>query len=176
MKDLRRILMRLLALATGFAGVSVSAQIPPQSSVAVNGTVAPALSPRNANYTIAATLQPSDRTIVGREVIAWRNITAKPASEIQFHLYWNAWRNNRSTWMREWALSGRDVSNVPEADRGAIDVTALALVSGPDLESAPIADLAPSRHFIAPDDGNAEDETVLATPLPQPVGPGETRW
>src|SRR5262249_33495852 len=56
------------------------------------------------------------------------------------------------------------------------DVTALALVSGPDLESAAITDLAPSRHFIAPDDGNEEDQTVLAAPLPQPVAPGETRW
>jgi hypothetical protein len=36
------------------------------------------------------------------------------------------------------------------------------------------ADLLPRASFVAPDDGNAEDRTVLAVPLDTPVRPGET--
>src|SRR2546429_2898901 len=68
------------------------------------GAINPPLSLRNANYTIQATLQPTTRTITGRELISWRNISTKTATELQFHLYWNAWRDNRSTWMREASL------------------------------------------------------------------------
>src|SRR5207248_10040428 len=32
-------------------------------------------------------------------------------------------------------------------------------------------DLTALKHFTAPDDGNPDDETVLAVPLPQPVPP-----
>jgi hypothetical protein len=61
----------------------------------VTGTIDPPLSPRNASYIIDARLDPASRTITGSEVILWRNITAKPATELQFHLYWNAWRDDR---------------------------------------------------------------------------------
>ena len=34
----------------------------------------------------------------------WRNDTTMPARELWFHLYWNAWKNNKSTWLKESAL------------------------------------------------------------------------
>jgi hypothetical protein len=137
------------------------------AAAAAQGAVNPPLSPRNASYTIDARLDPSARVIVGAETIVWRNITGTTATELQFHLYWNAWKNARSTWMRERAIA----FGAPEADRPAddlahIDVTAIRLTS-------PItADLTASQHFITPDDDNADDQTVMALPLPQPVGPG----
>src|SRR6185369_8027329 len=76
------------------------------ASAAVTGVVDPPRSPRNANYTIAARLDPSTRTITATETIVWRNLTGHPASELQFHLYWNAWKDNRTTFMRERALAG----------------------------------------------------------------------
>ena len=60
------------------------------SHAEVTGTIDPPLSPRNASYVIDAKLEPASRTITGSEVIVWRNITTKPATELQFHLYWNA--------------------------------------------------------------------------------------
>ena len=124
------------------------------------------LSPRNATYTIAARLDPAAHTITGTETITWRNITATPATELQFHLYWNAWNNTRSTFMRERALSGSAVDRHRRADEWArIDVTAIA-VAGSDRTG--------STRFITPDDDNANDETVLAVPLAQPVEPGGT--
>ena len=123
------------------------------------------LSPRNANYTIDARLDVRSHTIAGSETIVWRNITSRAANELQFHLYWNAWKNDRSTIMRERALAGGGRA-IPESDRSRIDITALKL-------TAPTAGyLTPHMHFVAPDDGNADDETVMAVPLPEAVPPG----
>src|SRR3989442_2835291 len=137
------------------------------------GVIAPPVSPRNANYRIDARLNSDTKTIDGREVITWRNIATTAATELQFHLYWNAWRNTRSTWLREAALAGRAFEKVRQEDWGSIDVLAVSLVTGP-TDAQPIADLTPLKHLVSPDDGNPEDETVLAVPLPQPVPPGGT--
>lgn len=132
----------------------------------------PTPSPRNASYSIDATLDHAARTLTGRQVLTWRNISPLTTSELQFHLYYNAWRNTRSTWMRE-RLLGRSLAlhNRPEADWGWIDVTRIRLLAAGD--SLPI-DLTDEAAFIAPDDGNPDDRTVLAVRLPAPVAPGET--
>jgi len=123
------------------------------------------LSPRNASYTIDARLDVRSHTIAASETVVWRNITSRAANELQFHLYWNAWKNDRSTFMRERALAGGG-RPIPESDRSRIDVTALKL-------TAPtVSDLTAQMHFVAPDDGNADDETVMAVPLPEAVPPG----
>ena len=130
-------------------------------------TVAPApLSPRNASYTISARLDPATRTITGSETIAWRNITTAAATELQFHLYWNAWKDTRSTFMRERALAGAaDADRRTADDWSRIDVTSIK-IGGNDLTAA--------KRFIAPDDDNPDDQTVMSVPLAQPIGPGGT--
>jgi aminopeptidase N len=145
--------------------VSLTAAVASRAEVA--GTIDPPLSPRNASYIIDARLDPASRTITGSEVILWRNITTKPATELQFHLYWNAWRDDRSTWLREATLGSRRVVPAVRPDeRARIDVTALG------VRGSARADLTTVMRFIAPDDGNADDGTVLAARLPQPVPPG----
>jgi hypothetical protein len=157
---------------------------------AVTGVVSPARSPRNASYSIDAQLEPATRTIAGSEVIAWRNITNRTANDLQFHLYWNAWRNDRSTWLREAALGGSTYPDRRDDERGRIDVTSIVLLAVEPPDTVPIkpgtaagsrTDLTATRHFIAPDDGNRDDETVMSVPLPQPVAPGggvsvEVKW
>jgi hypothetical protein len=136
------------------------------ASIASSADAQP-LSPRNANYTIAAKLDAAARTITGSEVIVWRNVTARAAIDLQLHLYWNAWKHDRTTFMRERALgrTGSPESTAAE-DRSRIDITSLRL-------TAPTrADLTGSMHVIAPDDGNPDDETVVAVPLAEPVPPG----
>jgi len=81
------------------ASILVSAAVSGQPGT--DGSLNPPRSPRNADYTITARLDPATRTITGTEVITWRNVTTKPAADLQFHLYWNAWKNPRSTFMRE---------------------------------------------------------------------------
>src|SRR5262245_7906444 len=150
-----------------FAFAAIVSLTASASRAEVTGTIDPPLSPRNASYIIEAKLDPSSRTITGSEVIVWRNITTKPATELQFHLYWNAWRDDRSTWLREAKLgSRRAVPTVRPDERPRIDVTALA------VRGSARADLTTVMRFIAPDDGNADDRTVLAAQLPQPIAPG----
>src|SRR5215468_2616090 len=151
--------LRLIAM------MALASLVPAAASRAeVTGTIDPPLSPRNASYVIDAKLDPTTRTITGSEVILWRNITTRPATELQFHLYWNAWRDDRSTWLREAKLgSRRAVPAVAPDERGRIDVSALG------VRGSARADLTTVMRFIAPDDGNTDDRTVLAARLPQPV-------
>ncbi len=124
-----------------------------------------ARSPRNANYTISATLDARARTITGHERIVWRNITKAPTSELQFHVYWNAWADTESTWMKETQRT-RPIER-PQSDFSRIDITSINLV-------APTSQPLTNRRFIAPDDGNADDRTVMTVALPAPAQPGDT--
>ncbi|MEE8128726.1 MAG: M1 family metallopeptidase [Vicinamibacterales bacterium] len=144
---------------------------PPAGPVA-SGTARGEPSPRNASYSIDVELNTERRTLTGREVLTWRNISSIATDDLRFHLYYNAWKNTQSTWMRE-RLRGRGSSlhGRSESDWGWIDVTAIRLLGAGD--ERPI-DLTDTVSYIAPDDGNPHDQTVLAVPLPQPVGPGET--
>src|SRR6185295_10303436 len=129
--SMRRALVTVLPLAL-IRTATASAQ------PAVTGALNPPLSPRNVSYTITARLDPATRTITGSEVITWRNITTRPAADLQFHLYWNAWKNARSTFMRERALGSTGLGpEVDDRQRHAdewahIDVTAIK-VGGGDL-------------------------------------------
>ena len=120
-----------------------------------------ARSPRNANYTIDVRLDHAARTLTGRETIEWRNISSHTATELQFHLYWNAWRNADSTWMRERRLAGSRTPPRPDA-WSSCDVKTVR-VAGVDVTAR--------KRFIAPDDGNTADQTVMSVPLDTPVGP-----
>ncbi len=131
---------------------------------------APPLSPRNASYAISARLDPGSRTLTGDELLTWRNTSQRPAATLQFHLYYNAWRNTRSTWMRERAGREPALSRRPEADWGWIDLTSLRVIP----RGGTPADLLTRAAFIAPDDGNRDDRTVLEVALDRPVAPGET--
>ncbi len=180
---------RVLALAAlvasgaaGFAGLEAQSQgrpVRPSAQPAAAAAPAPAApaavppgarSPRNASYAIDVRLDHASRTLSGRALLTWRNITNNPTAELQFHLYYNAWRNDRSTWLRARTLAGWPGAAPREQDWGWIDVTGIRLVTG---ESQPV-DLSGRRRFIAPDDGNADDRTVLQVALPAPVAPGET--
>src|SRR5947209_11201904 len=135
-------------------------------AAAVTGAIVPPLSPRNANYTITAQLDPQTRTITGSETITWRNITSRPAADLQFHLYWNAWKNDKSTFMRERALgSSREDPARRAGDWSRIDVTSI-MVGDTDRTGA--------KRFAAPDDDNSNDETVMVVPLARPIDPGQT--
>src|SRR6266496_128678 len=131
-------------------------------------------SPPVVDYTLEASLDPKTHTIEGQERLVWRNPSGDPVSELRFHLYLNAFKNNRSIFARESGgqLRGDKAGAKPE-DWGWIDVVSMKTLSG--------ADLRPSARFIQPDgypfpegtkDGKALlDETVLSVPLSSPVPP-----
>ena len=93
------------------------------------------LSPRNASYEIEVRLDPVERTLTGRETLTWRNLQSTPTRELRFHLYWNAWRNDRSTWMLEQRLRWRPirVEDLEPEDWGFVELRSLELL---DVEPA----------------------------------------
>jgi hypothetical protein len=139
-----------------------------------------ALSPRNASYSIDVRLDPARRALAGDALVTWRNIAPIPATELRFHLYWNAWRDARSTWIRERLLADPDaLDHVRPEDWARVDIDAIDLLE--EGRGTPPVDVTGRARFDAPDDGNPHDRTVLVVPLERPVGPGETirvrfRW
>ncbi len=120
------------------------------------------LSPRIANYDIDVRLDTKTRMLKAQQVLVWHNKSTDVITEMQFHLYLNAFRNTRSTYMRE-SGKGKRIGN---EGFGFIDASKIALASGEDLTA--------QMEFIQPDDGNADDRTVFRLPLPAPLKPGES--
>ncbi|HEX8950441.1 MAG TPA: M1 family peptidase, partial [Polyangia bacterium] len=82
------------------------------------------LSPRNASYTIHASLDEKDKVVKGKERLHWKNVAGGAADTMVFHLYMNAFKNNESTFMKE--SKGIHRGNKQEKEGwGAIDVTRL---------------------------------------------------
>ena len=157
----------LLALGgAGFPAPQAPVTAPPAASAPSE-----VRSPRNASYSINARLDPSTRTLQGDLVLTWRNTANAAAPVLQFHLYYNAWRNTASTWMRERRLAAdADTAAArPESDWGWIDVTSLRVSRGNTQ-----TDATSRMRFTAADDGNPDDRTVLEVPLDAPVAPHET--
>jgi Peptidase family M1 domain len=126
----------------------------------------PEKSPRNASYTIEARLDPEKHEVKGSLVLSWRNASDQALDRFPFHLYWNAFRNNLSTTARGGGGRRRPNVGVGE-DRtfGYIDVTTIRRLE-PDEELKP--------QFVAPDDANQDDRTVMEVKTSRAVAPGET--
>src|ERR1700752_3311477 len=122
------------------------------------------LSPRNANYTIDVKLDVPARRLTAHETLGGTNVSSASTDELQFHLYYNAWRNHDSTWMREHRLTTwwQGVSRIRDEDFASIDISNLTLTAA----SGPY-DLTQQMRFIAPDDGNEHDRTVMGGTLPE---------
>ncbi len=71
----------------------------PDGSPALRGGGAPR-SPRIASYTIDAALDPARHQIVATQRLHWTNTGETPVDVLPFHLYLNAFKNERSLFMR----------------------------------------------------------------------------
>ncbi len=151
---------RRLLLGLGTMGICLAM---PRASMA-----AVPLSQRIANYQMDVRLDVAQKTIYGREVLTWINTTMHPARELRFHLYYNAWMNDRSSWLSSSRYFARALESLEEGDWGYCKVQSIQLLREPPL------DLTAGMAYIQPDDGNPHDRTVLRVPLPQPVFPGDT--
>lgn len=154
---MQRLLLFLLLLSVGITGF---AQTP-------KPVIPTPLSPRLANYQIDVTLDPATKKLIGRETLTWRNPSNDVIQELQFHLYLNAFRNDKSTFMRESGgqLRGDRIDrNAKENPYGSVDITSIKVRGGQSL----------AYQFIQPDDNNRDDHTVVRVPLSKAVGPGET--
>jgi hypothetical protein len=127
--------------------------------------------PQTANYDIDVTLDPATRTLAGREVITWMNPGQVAAYSIRLHLYWNAFRNTNSTWLKQRAVTGdTPFADAPAEDFGYTNVTRIVRVNGDGTE----LDMTKDLQYASPDDQNTEDRSLAFTFLKDPVLPGQT--
>lgn len=163
MADRKRLARHLIAALLSVTTLSA------QSQPTAVATVPASVSPRAANYDIDVTLDPSTRILTGSEVITWRNTGSIPAYSLRLHLYWNAFRNTNSTWLRQRRLAGDNpFAGAREDDFGYMNVTALRFINADGTES----DLMPHFRYISPDDQNRDDRSLAAADLPVGVPPG----
>ncbi|HEY3351505.1 MAG TPA: M1 family metallopeptidase [Thermoanaerobaculia bacterium] len=125
--------------------------------------------PAVASYTIEASVS-AEHVVAGKETVRFTNRTQHAFTDLALHLYLNAWRNDRSTWLVEQARGGgradRGLAAKDPARWGWSEIHRIALDDGTDLT--------PGLRYVSPDDGNPDDRTLVSVPLPRPVAPGET--
>jgi hypothetical protein len=116
------------------------------------------------DYTLHAVLDAPQHTVHGDGTIVWRNRSSAAVRELWLHLYLNAFKNERTAFLRAPVASGRGTA--PVADWGYIDVRKLV---AREMDGA---DLWPGADKTSP--GDRDDETDIKVPLPRAVEPGET--
>lgn len=110
-----------------------------------------------ASYDIDARLDPAQHTVHATATVRWVNPSVVPTTVLWLHLYLNAFRDDRSLFMRSRAVHG------PVEHPGRIVLRTLSLDTGEELLAHATGD--PSL---------PNDATQLRVTLPRPVGPGET--
>lgn len=129
------------------------------------GLVAPHASLPGPQYEMEVSVEPERRELRGEATLRFWNRTERPLASVCLQLYQNAFRDRESSFWRELEREG-GAPALPEEARGFIELEAL---------SAQGADLRSGARFVAPDDANGADRTVLEVPLAAPLAPGEAQ-
>lgn len=143
---------------------SSSALSIPDTTLATNSPTP--LSQRVVHYEIDAKYDAAKHTIDATEILTYHNLTGQALEHFPFHLYQNAFQPN-STWVKE---AKRDGSRDTGYDKweakeyGSEEIKSIEVVGQGDLTSL--------LHYIAPDDGNKDDKTVVDLPVPKPIPAG----
>jgi len=120
--------------------------------------------PRVASYTLTAKLDATEHRVTAHGTIELFNYTQVPLPELYLHLYMNAFKNDESLFLRSPFGAGR--SGQHGRKWGYIDVKRLY---ARELTS----ELWPPKPG-AKTPGDANDETDVRVPLPQPLEAGQT--
>lgn len=136
-----------------------------------------------ASYVIHARVDEQDdgsKFVDGELTLTWENQSGEPVSDLWFHLYWNAFANNRSTHQFEGRGILRGEGPMESGQWGWMHVTGAELL---DPAGGAPHDLIPTFRYEHPDEGDwrTDDLTVCAFDLPAPVADGESvevtiRW
>jgi len=124
------------------------------------------LSYRIANYKIDVTLNDTSKTLLANETLTWKNDSQDKITELQFHLYLNAFKNEATTFMKESKGWHRRSSADMKEGWGWININKMELVNGEELTD--------KIEFIQPDDNNLSDQTVIKVLLQEPIMPQQT--
>jgi hypothetical protein len=136
----------------------------PDTTLAINSDKP--MSERVVHYEIDAKYDATTHTVDATEVLTYHNLTGQALDHFPFHLYQNAFQP-KATFVHDAKLMGtRDTGYEKWEDKlyGAEDIKSIELVGQGDLTS--------QLRYIAPDDGNKDDKTVVDLPVPKPIAPG----
>ncbi|MCI0665505.1 MAG: M1 family metallopeptidase [Acidobacteria bacterium] len=102
--------------------------------------------------------------IEGYEQLTWLNDSPDTINDLQFHLYLNAFKNEKSTFFKE---SGGQLrgDKFKTGEWGSIDISEMKIAGGENLTS--------KIEYFHPDDDNKNDQTVIRVPLTKPLLPGQ---
>jgi len=134
----------------------------PNTTLAINSSTP--MSQRVVHYEIDAKYNAAKHIVDATEVLTYHNLTGQSLDHFPFHLYQNAFQP-KATFVRDSKLS-RDTGYQKWEDKfyGSEDIRSLEVVGQGDLTS--------QLQYIAPDDGNKDDKTVVDLRVPKPVAPG----
>ncbi|MFB0946206.1 MAG: M1 family peptidase, partial [Spirosomataceae bacterium] len=108
------------------------------------------------------------KQLTGSEKLTWRNTSADNITELRFHLYLNAFKDENSTFMKEsdgGKLRGDRMDKTDNSNWGNIQITSFKTSRKENLYG--------KMRFIQPDDLNENDETVMQVKLDRPILPNE---
>jgi hypothetical protein len=136
----------------------------PETTLAINSDKP--MSQRVVHYEIDARYDARNHTVDATEVLTYHNLTGQPLDHFPFHLYQNAFQP-KSTWIHEAKIEGsRDIAYEKWEDKeyGSEEIKSLEVVGQGDLTG--------QLQYIAPDDGNEDDKTVVDVHVPKPIAAG----
>jgi hypothetical protein len=136
----------------------------PDTTLAINSPTP--LSQRVVHYEIDARYDAKKHTIDAIEILTYHNLTGQALDQFPFHLYQNAFQPN-ATWIREAKLEGSRDTSYKEWDPKAYGSEEIR-----KLEVVGQGDLTKNLQYIAPDDGNKDDKTVIMLHVPKPIPAG----
>ncbi len=152
------------ANASAAAGPAGSMAIP-DTTLAINSDKP--MSERVVHYEIDAHYDATSHVVDATEVLTYHNLTGQALDHFPFHLYQNAFEPN-ATWVREAKVAGNRDTGYDKweaKEYGSEEIKSLEVVGQGNVTA--------QMHYIAPDDGNKDDKTVIDVPVPKPIAPGE---
>jgi hypothetical protein len=116
-------------------------------------------------YTISAKLDPTEKKVIAKERIQWKNKGNVPVKELRMYMYMNSFKNMNSTFLKgsNGNIFGSDITDRKANEWGYINISNV-MQGGKKL----------STEYIQPDDGNIDDQSVIKIKLDQPIMPGES--
>jgi len=144
--------------STSRAGLSI-----PDTILAINSPTP--MSQRVVHYDIDAKYDTSKHTIDATEVLTYHNLTGQALDHFPFHLYQNAFQPN-ATWVRETKTQGSRDTGYEKWDPkqyGSEQIKSFEVVGQGDVTN--------NIQYVAPDDGNKDDKTVVDVKLRKPIPP-----
>jgi len=120
------------------------------------------LSPRKANYEMNLVLDETNHQVSGTSTITWINDSPDPVSFVRMYMYLNAFSSSKSSYLR----TGRGLGS--EQERDDADWGWVKVISATQDQS--LLD----QQYVSPNDGNADDKSVLEITLEDAVQAGDT--